>query len=209
LADMAKSTQLDTHDPTTYTLLLKPLTIFSQAELQRKSFEEATAIAPDLVPAYFALTTAASKRWGGSHEAALDFARKAMTKAGPGSDMPVCLFWAHSLAQSHFVAFDKDARAAKLYAQNPAVAQELNAALDAWLAPPYVAGRSSIPLLQHASKWYRMVMDADRLRRVIAFTGEQLQLPLPGAPAKPRQTNSPSGSKNGGGLLDWIFGAKR
>ena len=60
--DMALATKLDDKDPTAYTLILRPLTIFTQTELQQKAFAKATAIAPDLVLAHFALITALSER---------------------------------------------------------------------------------------------------------------------------------------------------
>jgi hypothetical protein len=205
LTDMTKAAQLDAQDPTPYALLLKPLTIFSHAELQQKAFDNATAIAPDLVPAYFALITARSERWGGSHKASVDFARAAMAKARPGSDMAACLFWAHTLVRTHFTAFDKNPTAARLYATNPEVMQELNGALDNWLAPPYAAHRSSIPLLRHASEWYRVVMDVDRQKRVIALTGEELKLSAPSSPTASRPAPNPKGA----GLLNWIMGGKR
>jgi hypothetical protein len=202
LVDMKRSTQLDDQDPTAYTLVLHPLTIFSQTELQQKAFAKATAIAPALVPAHFAMINPLSKRWGGSHEASVAFARQAMTKAAPGSDMAACLFWAHALVRSHFVHFDKDVQSAKRYALKPEVACELNAALDNWLAPSFVGHRSSISFLRTASGWYRAVMDVDRLKRVIALTGEKLDLPAAAAPPPWRKTTA---SKGGRGLLGWIF----
>jgi hypothetical protein len=204
LNDMSRSTQLDDRDPTAYTLVLRPLTIFSQTELQRETFSKAAAIAPDLVPAHFALISASSKRWGGSHEDSLSFAHWAMTKASPGSDMAACLFWAHTLVRTHFQDFDRDWQTATRYASNPKVTGELNAALDAWLAPPFVLRRSSIPFLQKASEWYRAVMDEGRLNRIIAFTREELNLPS-ATGTTPRPTNN---SSKGGGLLGWILGGK-
>jgi hypothetical protein len=195
LADMARSTQMDPEDPTAYTLVLAPLTIFSQHELQRKTFDKATALAPDLVPACFAVTNALTERWGGSHKASVEFAREAQKKAGPGSDMATCLFWAHALVHTHFRDFDKDARAAELYKRNADVVQELNVAFDGWLAPPYAARRSSLPFLKHASYWYQVAYDEERLNRAVALTGETL---------KPRPQRA--GSAKSGGLLGWILG---
>jgi hypothetical protein len=203
LNDMSTSTQLDEKDPTAYTLVLKPLTVFSQTELQQNAFAKATAIAPALVSAHFALISSFSKRWGGSHEASLSFAHKAMTKAAPGSDMAACLFWAHTLVRTHFLHFDKNTRSAKLYASNPGVTGELNAALDTWLVPSFVVSRSSIPFLQKASEWYRGVKDEERLRRVTVFTGEMLNLPSATGPTSRRTNGS---AKSGGGLLGWILG---
>jgi len=205
MADLARSTQLDDQDPTAYTLILRPLTIFSQTELQQKAFAKATTIAPDLVPAHFGLIPALSKRWGGSHEASLSFARQAMTKSSPGSDMAACLFLAHTLVRTHFVHFDKDVQSAKRYALKPEIGSELNAALDNWLTPSFIARRSSIPFLRTASEWYRAVMDVERLNRVIAFTKEELKLP-PVAGTLPQRTNY--SSKGGSGLLSWILGRK-
>jgi hypothetical protein len=202
LSDMSKCTQLDDQDPTACTLILKPLTIFSQTELQQKAFAKATVIAPSLVPAHFALISSYSKRWGGSHEASLAFARQAMSKADPGSDMAACLFWAHTLVRTHLSGFDKDVQVARRYARKSQVTGELNSALDAWLAPPYAVRRSSVPFLQKASEWYRAVADVGRLNRVAALTGE-----APAAPSSVPQTNA--ASKSGGGLLGWIFGGKR
>ena len=203
MADLAKNVQLDAGDPTPHALILKPLTIFTQTELMQKAFQTATALAPDFVPVYRSMTNVLSERWGGSHKASVEFARSAMTKATPGGDMAACLFWAHSLVRTHYVNFDKDMRAAKLYAANPEVTNELNGALDAWLAPPYTSRRSSIPFLRYASEWYRVTMDVDRQKRVIALTGEELKL------AAPASASRPASSSKSGGLLNWIMGAKR
>jgi hypothetical protein len=204
LGEMAKATELDAEDPTAYTIALAPLTIFSQRELQRKLFEKATAIAPDLVEAHFAVTNALTERWGGSHRESLEFARTAVSKAGPGSDMAGCLFWAHALVRTHFRQFDKDERATRLYGQKPEVVEELNAAFDGWLAPPYLARRSSPKYLRHASYWYQVAPDAERLARVIALTGEEIKPRAPGAAAQP----AGNAARSSGGLLGWLRGAQ-
>ena len=187
---MARSTHLDDKDPTAHTLVIRPLTIFGETEMQQKAFARATAIAPDLVPAHFGLISALSKRWGGSHETCLAFARQALSKAAQGSDMAACLFWAHSLVRTHLLHFDKDPQAAKQYAAKPDVIAELNAALDNWLAPSYTPRRSSIQYLKKATEWYAAAVDIDRLQRVAAFTGEEFKV------------------KKSGGLLGWLFGGK-
>ena len=112
-----------------------------------------------------------SKRWHGSHEESLQFARHAMTKAGPGSDMPACLFRAHMLAQSHPIHFDENPKEAERYLHDPEVTRELNAAFDAWTQPPYVPRRSSIPYLHYAAYWYYLCEDASRLQRALSLTG--------------------------------------
>jgi hypothetical protein len=75
----------------------------------------------------------------------------------------------------------------KAFAKAPAIAR------DHWLIPSYVARRSSIPHLQKASEWYRAVMDVDRLKRVVAFTGEELNVSSDWW-TLPQQARSPSKS---------------
>jgi tetratricopeptide (TPR) repeat protein len=171
LADLEKTAQLDTEDPTAHAYVLPSLTLFGHlTSRQRRAFQQATELAPDLVPAYRAIVNAQSERWHGSHEKSLNFARNSMTKAGPGSDMAACLFWAHLLVRSHLFSFDKNPDTAQSYAYVPEVTRELNAAFDDWTRPPYIARRSSIPYLHYAACWYYLAGDSVRLQRALSFT---------------------------------------
>lgn len=207
LADLEKSAQLDDQDPTCHTLILAPLSIFGQHKLQQRSFEKATAIAPDLVPAHLEITTSLSERWGGSHRASLEVARKALTLGGAGSDMAACLFWAHWLVQNHFATFDKNPGTANLYKRNKDVRNELDVAFDNWVAPPYAARRSSIPFLRKASSWYRLVLDGVRFEKAISFTKEASDPRMPSWANLPTMPTSASSSTTGGGWLGRIFGS--
>ena len=201
--DMGVSTKLDDKDPTAYTLVIRPLTIFSQVELQKQAFARATEIVPDLVPAHFAIISALSERWGGSHVASVSFAREALSKVGPGSDMTACLFWAHTLVRTHFTDFNKDVHASKRYASKTEVVSELNGAFENWLNPSYVARRSSIPYLYKASQWYRATADLHRLKRVVAFTGEELNIT-----SNWWEPPQPKSSAKSGSFLSRLFGGK-
>jgi tetratricopeptide (TPR) repeat protein len=171
LADLDKTAQLDAEDPTAHACILPSLTIFGHLmPRQQRAFQQATELAPDLVPAYRAIVTTLSERWQGSHERSLKFARNAMSKAGPGSDMASCLFWAHLLVRSHLVSFDKKPDAAKGYTYNPETTRELNAAFDSWTQPPYIPRRSSIPYLHHAACWYYLAGDDGRLKQALSLT---------------------------------------
>jgi tetratricopeptide (TPR) repeat protein len=171
LADLDRVAQLDAQDPTAHAYVLPFLTIFGQlASRQRRAFQQATELAPDLVPAYRAMVNTLSARWHGSHEASLKFARQAMAKAGPGSDMAACLFWAHLLVRSHYASFDKNPEAARSYAYDPEVTRELNAAFDDWTQPAYRSRRSSIPYLHYAACWYYLAGDSARLQRALFLT---------------------------------------
>jgi len=171
LSDLDKAAQLDPQDPTAHAYVLPSLTIFGQfTSRQQRAFQTATELAPDLVHPYRAMVTSLSERWQGSHEKSLKFARFAMTKAGPVSDMPSCLFWAHLLVRSYFAVFDKNPEAAEAYVHNPEVAKQLDAAFDTWVLPPYAPSRSSIPYLHHAACWYYLAGDSARLQQVFSLT---------------------------------------
>ncbi|MGD0730562.1 MAG: tetratricopeptide repeat protein, partial [Terracidiphilus sp.] len=171
LAALQKTEQLDAEDPTAFAYILGSLTIFGQTlSHQQYAFQKATELAPDLVPAYWSIVTSLSERWHGSHERSLQFARHAMTKAGPCSDMAVCLFWAHMLVKTHFSVFDKKPEEAEKYLRNPEVARELEAAFDSWTQPPYLPRRSSIPYLHFAAVWFYLTDDRARLVHALHLT---------------------------------------
>jgi hypothetical protein len=208
LSDLRRNAELDKEDPTSFTLILRPLTIFSQRDMMKQAFQSATALAPGLVPAHHAIVNALSKRWGGSHEASVGFARGAMTNAAAGSDMAGCLFWAHNLVRTHYQAFDKDPRAEQLYLQNIEVRRELDEAFDKWIEPPYTVRRSSIKFLKHASAWYLAAKNKTNLERAIALTKERLTVSR-AAPAKESKPAATDSSTNGrGGLLSWLMGSR-
>jgi hypothetical protein len=85
--------------------------------------------------------------------------------------------------------------------KNAEVRDELNSALEKWLAPPYKERRSSIPYLRLASSWYRSVKDEARQKRVIAFTGEQFKAASRTVPAQN------AAAKPAGGILSRLFGS--
>jgi tetratricopeptide (TPR) repeat protein len=173
LLALEKAAQLDAQDPTAFAFILPSLTIFGQLQPhQQHAFRRATELVPDLVPAYYAIVFALSQRWYGSHEKCLQFARHAMTKAGPGSDMAVCLFQAHMLVRSHLSSFDKKPEAAAAYLHNPEAKKELEAAFDSWTQPPYTPKRSSIQYLNCATYWFYLLEDSVRLDRAMSLTGK-------------------------------------
>jgi tetratricopeptide (TPR) repeat protein len=173
LTALQKAAELDRSDPTAYAAILPSLTIFSELQRwQQDAFQRAIELAPDLVPVYRTVTNSLTKRWYGSHEQSLEFARKAMTKARPGSDMAVCLFWAHSQVHGHLQSLDRNAKAADAYMRDSTVRGELQHAFDAWTSPPYAVRRSSIPYLHTAARWFFLTGDRDRLQMTLALVGE-------------------------------------
>jgi hypothetical protein len=117
--------------------------------------------------------------------------------------MAACLFWAHSLVRTHLVLFDHNFPAAKRYAYDPQVTEELNAALETWLGPSYSPTRSSICLLRCASEWYHVVMDPERYKRVAAVTGERFD-PMDFLPA---ETDRQAAIRSKSGFFDKLFGS--
>ena len=172
LAARDKAVQLDPQDPTAHVRVLQSLGIFDAfwPEMQA-TFQKATNLAPDIVDVYRPIVSIMSKRWGGSHEKSLDFARSSFAKAAPGSDMAFCLFWAHFLVYTHFLYFDDNKQEANQYLHSSRVADELQTAFDAWTQSPYVPRRASIPLLHHAAVRFYMTHDLDRLRKALSLIG--------------------------------------
>lgn len=174
LVDLEKVSQLDPEDPTPHVCALRPLNIFGQlGPMLQSTFHKAISLAPGLVPAHYRLVTTLSKRWyGKSHEDSLQFARFSLTKAIPGSDMAACLFSAHSLVRTHLIHFDKNMEGARAYAHNPDVTQELNAAYDSWIKPPYKPCRSSLVHLHQAACWFYLKQDRERLASAFSLVGD-------------------------------------
>jgi len=169
---LEKASRLDPGDPTAHSYILRPLTIFGALmPAMQINFTRAIQLAPGLVPAHYAIVNALSKRWHGSHEQSLEFARTALAKAEPGSDMAVCLFWAHTLARTHSTVFDKKPELTRAYLNNPEVRRELAAAFDQWTQSPYEPRRSSISYLHQAAAWFFQAQDRERLQRALARTG--------------------------------------
>jgi len=169
LSNLAKAVELDPDDPTGYTSVLRPLGMFEQLRpLLQKAFARVTELSPDLMPAHFRMVNAYSERWGGSHEESLQFARRAMSYANPANDMAGCLFWAHTLVQTHIKFFDKNPEEAARYFYDPDVMRELNAAFDDWVQTDYKPHRWSFPHLHRAACWSFATRDRERLRLALS-----------------------------------------
>lgn len=167
-----KAVRLDPEDPTAHVAVLQALGIFCQLWPEmRATFQRVTSLSSDVVMAHRPIVSILAKRWGGSHEQSLDFARSALSKAAPGSDMAYCLFWAHNLVYTHPIHFDNDPEAAEKYLHSQPVADEISAAFDAWISPPYLPRRSSIPLLHTAAAWFYRTRDLGRLRKALDLIG--------------------------------------
>ena len=90
--------RLDSDDPTPHVYAVRGLVVFSQYESTLKQeYAEAARLAPDFVPAHFAMVSARGKKWGGSHGESLHIARAAVKAGRPGTDASACLFLAHFL----------------------------------------------------------------------------------------------------------------
>ena len=170
--DSHRAIALDRDDPTPYSLVMRPLTIFGDLRPRlQEAYRLAVKLAPEFVQPHFSMVTAESERWGGTHQKSLEVARAAMRVSAPGSDMAACLFWAHTLAFTHLLAFDKDKNKAEAYRQDPAVRNELAAAFDRWVCGNYRPLRSSIVYFHYAAFWFYLAGDSDRLGKALAFTG--------------------------------------
>ena len=164
---------LEPNDPTPRIFAMRGMVVFTDyANDVRQEYTEAVRLAPDLMPAHYAMVNARSKKWGGSYEEALGIARAAMKMGRIGSDLPGCLFFAHFLVWQYEWQFDKNKDEANRYVKDPRVNQELNQALDRWIGIGYQMRRSSLPYLHQAALWYYLSGDYGRLKQIFALTGK-------------------------------------
>lgn len=171
IALLDRIAKLDNDDPTAFAMMMPAFMIFEETmPLMRRAFQHIMRIAPDLLHAHWAVVSASSQRWYGTHEGAVEMARKAMEHQTPGDDMAACLFWARLQILEHLERIDKDAEAAGNYVHDPDVRRELEAAFDHWVAPPYVPRRSSVAYLGWAGRWFYRARDRERVQRVLDLT---------------------------------------
>ncbi len=198
-------------DPTPHVFAVRGLVVFSDnVDTLKREYAEAARLAPDCVPAHFAMVNARSRKWGGSHEEALHIARAAQSAWGAGSDLPACLFLAHFHVWQYARMFDRDKVQAERYLKNGAVRQELDRALDRWIGDSYRPRRSSLPYLHQAALWYDLCGDDVRLGRLLALTGPTPDDKVWGQIGDPRTTfsravqkaMSPGKAKTG--ILGWF-----
>jgi hypothetical protein len=172
IANLRRAIQQDPADPTPHVFAMRSSQVFSDLnKLLQQAYQQAIHVAPDFVPAHFAMVNAQSSKWSGSHEQSLHVARAAMSHFQPRSDAPACIFLAHILVWQYSILFDKDRKRAEAYTNDRKVTQELNDAFELWIRPPYQARRSSLPYLHHAAYWYYNAGDRARLQQALARTG--------------------------------------
>ena len=168
--DLAEAAQYDAYSPVPHALMIEVATLHES--LSRKDGQAAFSYALERHPtdllAFRNMLRLAAKKWGGSHEEALQVARMAVSRATPGSDLPGCLFNAHIEIWFCQKQFEGNEAAAGAYLANPEVRGELDRAFDAWLAAGYEARAVSPPQLHLAAFWYHLVGDQARLKRAVA-----------------------------------------
>lgn len=168
LAPLTKATP---DDPTPLLLAIQGMVIFEDYhDAIRQAFQKITQIAPDFAPAYRVMVTAASERWGGSHEESLAVARMAVRRARPGSDLYSGLFLAHTMVYSHLLVLEDNEQGAYNYRNMPSVTRELNSAFDQWVSEAYRPSRSSIKYMHDAACWFLHAEDNARLKIALGHT---------------------------------------
>ena len=204
--------ELDRDDPTPHIFALRGLVVFTEHHSAvKQEYAEAIRLAPDCVPAHFAMVNARSQKWGGSHEESLAIARAAMRSGKLGGDMPVCLFVAHFFVWQYARNFNKNKVEAEQYIKDPTVNQELNQALERWIGGSYLMSRSSVPYLHQAALWYYLSGDYTRLQRILRIIGnipcdqvwKQIGDPAKTYSAALQKTPTPVPVKKAG-FLDWF-----
>jgi hypothetical protein len=168
--DLAEAAQADPYSPVPHAMMIEVATLhegMSRQEAQA-AFNWALERHPTDLLAFRNMLRLAAKKWGGSHEEALQVARLAASRAAPGNDVAGCLFHANIEIWFYHKQFEENEAAAAAYLADPQVRGELDRAFDAWLAPGYLARAVSPPQLHLTAFWYFLVGDLPRLKRAVA-----------------------------------------
>ena len=124
--DLVRAGELDPADAISWGFRIVCATGLGDDQIVRTTvFEQARRRYPELRMAYDTTLMGLLKKWGGSHEAAFDFARSASRSAKPGSPLHTLVADAHIERWLYFTAFEEDSDAGFAYMASDAVRQEL------------------------------------------------------------------------------------
>jgi hypothetical protein len=129
--DFVRAGDLDPSDAVSWGFRIVCATGLGEDEIVRTTlFEEARKRFPFLRIAHDRTLMGLLEKWGGSHAASFDFARRTCRTAPPGSPVHAILPWAHVERWLYYFAFDDDSDGAQAYFPSKVVQDELRAVHD-------------------------------------------------------------------------------
>jgi hypothetical protein len=170
--ELQRAAELDAGDPTPWAFLIEVARGLQQdKEVARRRFQEAVRRDPEHWGAHSQMLSFLCKKWHGSHEEMFDFARRASSQAGEGSDLGTLVIKAH-IERWLYYSFDDDKKGAAGYLKDAAAVQECQAAYARSLASAQLRVRRSTILARNtAAMWFFLVRDKQHLRLEIPHIG--------------------------------------
>lgn len=136
-------------------------------------YAEGTRRAPDCYALHREFNNCLSQRWGGSHAAQLDHARKVAAnspEASLGVGLPINALYFHL---SHILIFDKDRNAMAAFAQDPGVLEEVRASAERSVANArHLISAATFDLRTRAALIVMSGGDVDYTRRLFPLIGD-------------------------------------
>lgn len=172
-ADLLRAAQGDPRDPTPYARLITIARATHPAPETVWSFlSQALARQPDHFGAHKAMLSFLSRRWGGSAEAMLRFARERAAAAPPGSDLPMLVLEAHLDVWSDMLSFGDGPRAAQAYLGSPQVRQDVYGWYARSLGGPLQPRHNTVHYRNSAAMFFSLVQDVGAARQELQRIGK-------------------------------------
>jgi hypothetical protein len=163
---------LDLEDPTPAVFLLRARQTLEDRAGAEHHFRQAIERDRWNLPAHASILALLSRRWMGSHDEALGFARGVARVAPEGSVLPMLLISAHLEAWMYTWNFQEDHQRASQRVADPRVIEEAAAAWERSLGSPLFRPDRTTPARRsEAAFWFYLVGDSDRLRRELDLLG--------------------------------------
>jgi hypothetical protein len=172
--ELATAATLDPSDPAPWAfLIVVGRGLGTAEETARAHFEEAVRRDPGHVSAHLNLLLFLSKRWLGSHEKMLAFARESVARLGEGSPLELLVAQAHNVVQDHMFHFDEDRAVRKAYLANASVRAEVDQAWERFTNLSPQDRPAALVAHNHFARWYFEVKDRERCRAAVGHVANR------------------------------------
>jgi hypothetical protein len=170
--ELSQAAKLDPADPTPWA---HRLTVARGLGLgqghARQLYQEAAKRYPQHYTAHMQMLAVLTEKWGGSHQAMFDFARKAAERAGEGSHLGVLVIYAH-IERWLYYRFDDDKKGMDKYPKERATQEECTSQYQRSLGSPQLQVRRTTILARNvAAMWFFLAKDRKRLQSEVAQIG--------------------------------------
>ncbi len=172
---LLQSAKLNNQDPTPWALLVMVAAYQQEDTLESTYFNEAIDRDPDNWIAHMHRLMGRTKKWGGSHEEMLTFARDTNLHAKKGSVLPILILKAHLEIWKYHSMFEGDDDAAYAYLQNEKVRDECLAAYKKSLGTHTYDENTALFARYNATAWLWLTKERAPLANELNHLHNRLQ----------------------------------